>query len=77
MTTVSAAYQTALPSLVRKNLRIKKGDRIIWEVDVASDRVYVKAAPVDWVAYLRGAGRGVYGNPETYVKTLRNQWRRS
>lgn len=74
ISTVSIANQTALPSLVRKSLNIKKGDRIIWEVDGKSQQVKVRAAPRDLVAYLHGSGKGVYGNVDKYIKQLRDEW---
>ncbi len=74
--TVSAANQTALPSLVRKSLNIVGGDRLIWEIDNKLGQVNVKAAPKDWVAYLRGSGKGVYGNADKYVNKLRSEWNR-
>ncbi len=75
--TVSSANQTAIPALVRKSLGVQSGDRIVWEVDTAKSRAYVKPVPKDWVTYLRGAGRGTYGNPDVYIKELRGQWDRS
>ena len=76
ISTVSAANQTALPSLVLKSLNIVGGDRLIWEIDNKLGQVNVKAAPKDLVAYLRGSGKGVYGNADKYVNKLRSEWNR-
>jgi len=76
ISTLSSANQTALPSLVRKSLNLKSGDRIIWEVDSKTQQVKVMAAPRDLVAYLHGSGKGVYGNVDKYIKQLRSEWDR-
>ena len=74
--TVSAANQTALPSLVRKSLNLKSGDKLIWEVDTNSQQVKVKAAPKDLVSDLLGSGKGVYGDVDKDIRDLRSEWNR-
>jgi len=76
ISTVSSANQTALPSLVRKSLKVKSGDKLMWEIDHKTGKVNVKAAPRDLVAYLHGSGKGVYGNVDNYIKELRDEWDR-
>lgn len=71
LTTISDANQTAVPSLVRKALNVKQGDKLVWQIDQTSKTVVVKEAPKDWGLYLLGSGKGVYGNVEKYVDELR------
>lgn len=64
-----------IPSPVRKALGAKPGDDLLWEI--SSDTISLKLAPKDWMAYLRGSGKGVYGNSTEYVQNLRNEWVKS
>lgn len=71
LTTISNAYQTAVPSVVRKILNVKRGDKLVWRIHRDTKTVVVKEAPKDWGAYLQGAGKGVYGNVKKYMEDLR------
>ena len=71
LTTISEANQTAVPSLVRKTLNVKQGDKLVWQVDKSSRTVVLKEAPKDWGTYLLGAGKGVYGDVQKYMDDLR------
>lgn len=71
LTTISVVNQTAVPSLVRKILKVKQGDKLVWQIDESSRTVIVKEAPKDWGTYLLGAGIGAYGDVQKYIDDLR------
>lgn len=71
LTTISGANQTAVPSLVRKTLNVKQGDKLVWQIERTSKTVLVKEAPKDWGSYLLGSGKGVYPNVEKYINDSR------
>ncbi|OGF99366.1 hypothetical protein A2153_05180 [Candidatus Gottesmanbacteria bacterium RBG_16_38_7b] len=71
LTTISEVNQTAVPALVRKILKVKRGDKLVWQIDESSRTVMVKEAPKDWGTYLLGAGIGVYGDVQKYIDDLR------
>lgn len=58
--TISKSNQLAVPSLLRKTLNIKAGDKVIWNIDPVSKTAKIKAAPKDWGEYLSGLGRHVW-----------------
>lgn len=72
-TTISIVNQTAIPSLVRKKLELKPGDKLLWEVFPGSEKVVIKPSPRLWGTYMRGLGKNVWSNisPNRYIKQLR------
>ena len=77
LTTISIVNQTAVPSLVRKILKVKQGDKLLWQIDESAKTVIVKEAPKDWGDYLLGAGKGVYNNVDEYIEDLRRDRRQT
>ena len=55
-TTVTKRWQTVIPAAIRRQLRMKEGDKLVWIFDGASIRVVV--LPADPIKALRGSGRG-------------------
>ena len=69
---VSAKHQIVVPSLARRALGIKAGDRL--EVEVLEDRFVLRARKGLTADRLYGMGRGIYGDPVGYVRALREEW---
>lgn len=74
-TTISIANQTAVPSLIRRQLGLKPGDHLLWEIDPPNAAVKVKPAPRLWGKYMRGLGKNVWAGTDTakYIKSLRKE----
>lgn len=72
-TTVSIANQTAVPSLVRKYLDIRSGDKLLWEIEPGEKRVIVKPSPKLWGKYMKGLGKKIWAgvNTKDYINKLR------
>lgn len=68
--TVSVSNQTAIPSLIRKILGLKPGDRLLWKIDKAEKIVKLKPLPRLWGTYMRGLGKEVWEgiDVEKYIK---------
>lgn len=69
---VSTKHQIALPSRARRQLGIQAGDRLAVEVD--QDRIVLRLQRGHAADRLLGLGRGVYGDPVSYVRALRDEW---
>lgn len=72
-TTLSIANQTAVPSLVRKMLNLKPGDKLLWEMETVRKLIKIKPFPRKWGKYMRGLGKNIWINTDTdkYIKDLR------
>ena len=55
-TTITKRWQTVIPAPIRKQLRIKEGDALVWIYDGKSVRVV--HVPADPIKALRGSGKG-------------------
>jgi AbrB family looped-hinge helix DNA binding protein len=71
---VSKKYQIAVPSEVRKQLRIDAGDTLL--VDVQGDHIVLIPEPKDYVKYMKGLHREVWQDvePQEYVRRERDAW---
>ena len=69
-TTVSRANQTAVPSLVRKILKVKKGDKLIWSINKNTKAVQVKTQIKDLGTYMSGLGKDIWEgvDVEEYIR---------
>ncbi len=76
--TLSTKYQTVIPSQVRKVLKLKAGDKIMWRVITNTVQPLVLAEPLtkNWASYTRGLGKNIWQkiNIETYIQNLRQEW---
>lgn len=72
-TTLSSANQTAVPSLVRRLLKIQAGDKLIWQVEMEKKTVRISPIPSKWGGYMRGLGKQIWSGTEAtkYVNKLR------
>ncbi len=71
---VSSRYQIAIPSVVRRKLGIRTGDRLL--VDVRGDHVILMPEPEDFARHLQGLHREVWEgeDPQEYVRRERAAW---
>ena len=71
---VSNRYQIALPSLARKELNIKAGDRLL--VDVQEGMIVLMPQPQDYVEALAGLHQDVWQQIDTtaYLDQERDAW---
>ena len=76
--TLSTKHQTVIPSHIRKVLKLKAGDKIMWRVIMTSSQPIVLAQPLakNWASYTRGLGKGVWQsvNIDQYIMNLRLEW---
>jgi AbrB family looped-hinge helix DNA binding protein len=74
---VSAKYQIAVPQIARKKLNIKKGDRLI--VDVQDGVIILIPTPKSYTNYLQGLHSEIWKNIDTqkYLNEERGSWTNS
>ncbi len=76
--TISAKNQTVIPSQIRKILRLKTGDKIVWRVITTNNQPAVLAEPMpkNWAQYTKGLGKNIWQNItiDSYIKNLRQEW---
>jgi AbrB family looped-hinge helix DNA binding protein len=74
---VSNRYQISLPSVTRKQLNIRAGDRLL--VDVQEGMIILLPQPQDYVEHLAGLHREIWQGLDTteYLKQEREAWRES
>lgn len=72
LTSMSVANQTAVPSRVRRLLKLKHGDKLVWRIDQSKKTISISPAPTNWGTYLRGLGKKVWTeDAQTYVARTR------
>jgi AbrB family looped-hinge helix DNA binding protein len=54
--TITKRWQTVIPAAIRKQLKAREGDKLVWIADGTSIRVIV--LPQDPLKALRGSGKG-------------------
>ncbi len=71
---VSSRYQISLPSIARQRLSIKKGDRLL--VDIQDGLLILLPEPRDYVARLEGLHPEVWHDLDTdaYLQEERESW---
>lgn len=72
LTSISEANQTAVPSLARKLLELKPGDKLLWDLNPSNKTVTLKPAPNKWGNYMKGLGKGLWKkDAQTYINEIR------
>ena len=71
---VSAKYQIAVPQIARKKLNIKKGDRLL--VDVQDGVIVLIPEPKRYTNYLQGLHSEIWKGVDTqkYLNEERESW---
>ena len=71
---VSSRYQIALPSIARQRLKIRKGDRLL--VDIQDGLLILLPQPQDYAERLAGLHRDVWEGIDTatYLQEERDAW---
>ena len=74
---VSAKYQIAVPQIARKKLNIKKGDRLL--VDVQDGAIVLIPQPKRYTDYLQGLHSEIWKDIDVqdYLKGEREAWTNS
>ena len=76
----SSKHQTVIPSPTRKEMGLKKGDRLLWRAKKENGRTQatVELKPENWSEYLSGLGKEVWKGVDSdkYIKKLRKEWER-
>jgi antitoxin ChpS len=76
-TTLSSKNQITLPVAMVRRLGLTPGRKLMLRLE--NDRIVLRPEPEDWVEYLRGSAKGVYGNTreemDAYVRRERASWR--
>jgi antitoxin ChpS len=75
--TLSSKNQITLPVAMVRRLGLKPGRKLMLRLE--GDRIVLRPEPEDWVEYLRGSAKGVYGKTrdemDAYVRRERASWR--
>lgn len=78
VTKISSKNQITLPAAMVRRLGLEPGRRLILRLE--GDRIVLRPEPEDWVEYLHGSMKGVYGKTreemDAYVRRERASWRR-
>jgi len=71
---VSNRYQISLPSVARKRLNIRAGDRLL--VDIQDGLIVLIPQPNNYAKYLAGLHKGVWQDVDTteYLEKERVEW---
>ena len=72
---LTSKYQITIPSEVRKQLHLKPGDPVYF--DVARGQAILRPTPTSYTNYYRGMGKGLWddeGGGAAFVKKLRAGW---
>ncbi len=74
---VSGRYQIAVPSLARRLLKIKKGDRLL--VDIQDGALVLLPEPENYTRRLAGLHSGTWDGKEAqkYIEEERQTWENS
>ena len=74
---VSAKYQIAVPQIARKKLNIKKGDRLL--VDVQDGVIVLIPEPKRYTGYLQGLHSEIWKGVDVqkYINDERGSWTNS
>lgn len=74
---VSSRYQIAVPASARSKLNIKRGDRLL--VDIQDGMILLIPKPVSYTNHLSGLHHEIWENIDTeaYLRKERDAWERS
>ena len=75
---LSSKNQITLPVAIVRALGLRPGRNLMLSLE--DDHIVLRPEPDDWVMYLHGSAKGVYGNTreemDAYVRRERASWRR-
>lgn len=74
--TLSSQGQVVIPSRVRKIMGLKPGSKIKLSVEKTGTipKAILMPQPENWVEYVTGLGKGVWGKGEVYIEKQRKSW---
>lgn len=77
--TISGKNQVVVPAQVRKSLKLKAGDKLLWRIiqDENGNKAIAESEPKSWAGYARGLGRDIWQHTDIdgYIESLRQEWR--
>lgn len=75
---MSSKNQVVVPAIVRRALRLRAGDRLIWRVTRIKNqsRAIAAPAPKDWAKLTRGLGKEIWNGVDidAYISEIRSEW---
>jgi len=71
---LSGKNQVVIPKEAREALSVKPGDTLL--MIPKDDKVVIMVKPKAFADALAGTGRGLYGQPDRYLKRERRSWER-
>lgn len=75
---MSSKNQIVIPASIRQALKLKAGDKIIWNIVRSQDKARAIAAPAPkkWADYTKGLGKDIWRGVdiEKYIHNIRNEW---
>lgn len=76
--TISGKNQVVVPARVRKSLKLKAGDKLLWRIiqDKSGNKAIAELEPKSWAGYARGLGKDIWQNTDIdgYIESLRQEW---
>ena len=69
---VSSRYQIAVPQQARRLLKIKRGDRLL--VDIQDGMIILMPEPWNYTDHLAGLHREIWEKSEEYIHGERDAW---
>ncbi len=76
--TISGRFQTVVPAVVRSQLDLKSGDKIIWRVIKKGGytKILAEPRPKSWAQFSRGLGKQIWESVDIdeYIQDLRREW---
>lgn len=75
---ISEKNQVVIPAVVRRVLKLRAGDKLIWRILRMKDKpkAIAEAEPKSWANYTRGLGKNIWKSVEIdkYIRELRSEW---
>ncbi len=76
--TISGKNQVVVPAQVRKSLKLKAGDKLLWRIiqNKSGNKAIAESEPMSWAGYARGLGRDIWEKTDIdgYIESLRQEW---
>lgn len=77
-THISSRYQTVIPAKIRRALKLKAGDKLLWTLAQigTEQKIIAEPEPKSWAKYTRGLGKYIWQDIDIdeYIKKLREEW---
>lgn len=75
---ISPKNQTVIPAKIRRQLNLKSGDRLFWQIAHLGStfKLIAEKQPINWATHTRGLGKKLWETTDitSYIKQLRSEW---